>query len=169
MEARLIIKGSALHDIDVTEHPLHMLFLYKVAFMHQLYILQGAPKWIRNTSSERYLYTQVIGKQQPPSLWIDTGSDWTFKLRSLCNLWDWFRFAWCCDGRKKGEISAFIEKSCCIFFVSVGVIVVGLCHDKLYASSGNCDLAIFCNKNIYYLFFNKSFPLYPAHHLLLFS
>ena len=34
VKARLIIKGSALRAIDVTEHPLHMSFLYKVDFMH---------------------------------------------------------------------------------------------------------------------------------------
>ena len=36
-KAWLIIKGSALRTIDVTEHPLHMSFLYKVDFMYQLH------------------------------------------------------------------------------------------------------------------------------------
>ena len=34
MTVRLIISGSVLHAIDVTEHTLQMSFLYNVAFMH---------------------------------------------------------------------------------------------------------------------------------------
>ena len=29
----------------------------------------------------------------------------------------------------KGEISAFVEKSCHIYFISMGVVVVGSCHE----------------------------------------
>ena len=37
----------------------------------------------------------------------------------------------------------------------------GPCHEILFASSGNGDQAIFCNKNIFSLF-NRFFPLCPA-------
>ena len=78
MKVRLIISGSVLHAIDVTEHTLQMSFLYNGVFMHQLHTPQRALNSQMNMKREqlRYLYTQVIRKQQSSSLWIDIGFDW---------------------------------------------------------------------------------------------
>ena len=67
------------------------------------------------------------------------------------------------------SVSAFFEKSCHMYLVSMGVIVVGPCHDKLLASGGYSDLAIFCNKDLYYVFFKRCFPTSPFSSCPIFS
>ena len=86
-------------------------------------------KWIWTVSNVRYLYTQVIRKQQSPSLWIDAGFDWNFGSF----------LSWCSDDLMKWFISAFIEKFSDIYFVSISATILGPCHGKLFASGGNGD------------------------------
>ena len=67
MNTGLIINGSALHAIDVTEHPLDMSYLYKVAFIYQLHTSQRAPKSQMNTEREQFQISVHAGNwKQPP-------------------------------------------------------------------------------------------------------
>ena len=54
MKVRLIISGSVLHAIDVTEHTLQMPFLYNVVFMHQLHTPQRALNSQMNIKREQF-------------------------------------------------------------------------------------------------------------------
>ena len=135
MKARLWFNGSGLHAVDVTEHGrCHFCTMLPLRISYILHKELSISKCV-NVSNLRYLYTQVIRKQQSPSLWIDTGFDWN--LGSF--------LSWRSDDLMKGLISAFIEKICHIYFVSISAIIVGPCHGKLFASGGNGDYAIFCN------------------------
>ena len=86
-------------------------------------------EWTWNVCNLRYLHTQVIRKQQSPSLLIDAGFDWNSGSF----------LSWRSDDLMKGFISAFIEKFRHIYFVSISAIIVGPCHGKLFASGGNGD------------------------------
>ena len=68
MNTGLIINGSTLHAIDVTEHPLDMSYLYKVAFIYQLHTSQIVPNSQMNTEREEFQISVHAGnwKQQPP-------------------------------------------------------------------------------------------------------
>ena len=98
---------------------------------------------------------------------ILVGFDWN--LGSFPSIiWYWYLFAWHSNGLMKGEIFAFIEKSCHIYFVSMGAIVVGLCHD-IFCKVWWWWLGCILQQKLCFLFFNRSFPLCQAHHFLLFS
>ena len=91
MKARLIIKGSVLHAIDVNERTLQMSFLYKVAYMHQLHTSQRALNSqmnTRNMTSPRNMCSQIIIHQQSSTLLIHTVFDWNLSSFSsvICEI-----------------------------------------------------------------------------------
>ena len=70
MKARLWFTGSILARCHGIKLPSCISYI--------LHKELSIAKWTWNVSNLRYLYTQIIRKQQSPSLWIDTGFDWNW-------------------------------------------------------------------------------------------